>query len=258
MIIYYENSNEEKINLLQAPYRTIDTDVFDSNWEESDSGFEKKVSIDVFGNRNEFKKNMEHLYNVIAVDSEKGICGKLYVNDTYLRCNIKTSRKAGWKGFVYSEVELTFVAPELKWIHEVRKNFYPKSSVESNGLNFPFNFPFNFTRESRGSSKWKVDHVAPNDFQMVIYGPCDNPKIFINGYPYEMVCSLQENEHLIINSVEHTVVKNSNGILTNMFNERGFEYSIFEKIPSGTLNLTWTGTFGFELTLFKVRREPLW
>lgn len=259
MIIYYENSNGEKINLLKAPYRTIDTDVFDSSWDESDSGFEKRVSIDVFGNKNELKKNMEYLYNVIAVDSEKGVCGKLYVNDTYLYCNIRASRKTGWKGFIYSEAELTFVAPELKWIHELRRNFYPKSEVEVNGLNFPFNFPFNFTRESRGSEKWKIDHVAANDFQMIIFGPCDNPKIFINGHPYEMLCSLQENEYLVIDSMQHTIMKyGSSGGVTNMFNERGFEYSVFEKIPSGTVNFTWTGSFGFELLLFVVRREPLW
>ena len=73
-----------------------------------------------------------------------------------------------------------------------------------------------------------------------------------------MVCSLQENEYLIIDSAERTIWKNTNGILTNMFNERGFEYSVFEKMPSGTLSLSWTGDFGFELTLFLVRREPLW
>ena len=259
MVIYYENSNGEKINLLKAPYRTIDTDVFDSSWEESDNGFEKRIAIDVFGNRNEFKQNMEHIYSVIAVDSEKGVYGKLYVNDTYLRCNIVTSKKTGWKGFVYSEIELTFVAPELKWIQEVRKNFYPKSEIEVEGLNFPFNFPFNFSRESRGAEKWKIDHVVPSDFQMIIFGPCDNPKIFINGHPYEMFCSLLENEYLVIDSKQGTITKyGANGIASNAFDERGFEYSVFEKIPSGTLSITWPGSFGFELILFVVRREPLW
>ena len=171
---------------------------------------------------------------------------------------ILTSKKANWKGFVYSEVELTFVAPVLEWIREEKRSFYPKSEIKREGLNFPFNFPFNFTIETSGSETWEIDHAALNDFQMIIFGPCNNPKIFVNGYPYEMVCSLQENEYLIIDSAERTIWKNANGILTNMFNERGFEYSVFEKMPSGTLSLSWTGNFGFELTLFLVRREPLW
>lgn len=259
MIIYYENSNGEKINLLKAPYRTIDTDVFDSRWEESDSGFEKKVSIDVFGNRNEFKQNMEHLYNIIAVDSERGVCGKLYVNDTYLLCNVIASKKSGWKGFVYSEVELTFYAPVLEWVREVRKKFFSHSDALTSGLNFPFNFPFNFTAESRGSENWKIDHVIPSDFLMVIYGACTNPKVFVNGYPYEVEAELSVNEYLTIDSINHEVIKhNADGTTENLFNARGFEYSIFEKIPSGMLSISWPEEFGFELILYVVRREPVW
>ena len=157
MIIYYENSNGEKINLLKAPYRTVDADVFDSSWSESDSGFEKKINIDVFGNKNEFIKNMEYLYKVFAIDSEKGVCGKLYVNDTYLRCNVLTSKKSGWKGYVYSEVELTFVAPVLEWIREEKRSFYPKSEIKREGLNFPFNFPFNFAIETSGKLNGKFN-----------------------------------------------------------------------------------------------------
>jgi hypothetical protein len=259
MIVYYENSKGEKLNLLKAPYRTVEADWFDSDWEESSSGYEKKIEIDVFGDRAEFKKNMENLYRIIAVDSEIGTCGKLYVNGSYLRCNILKSKKANWKGYVYSEVELVFFAPELKWIQEIRKSFFPHKDIVTNGLNFPFNFPFNFTAESRGAETWKIDHIIPNDFLMVIYGPCSNPKVLINGYPYEVVTELNVNEYLVIDSIEGTVTKyGSNGSTSNLFNERGFEYSVFEKIPSGNVSVMWSGDFGFEIILLMVRREALW
>lgn len=260
MIAYYENSIGEKLNLLNAPYRIVDTDVFDSSWEESDSGFEKKVDIDVFGNKSEFAENMEYLYNMIAVDPEKGVYGKLYVNGTYLRCNVQASKKSGWKGFVYSEVELTFFAPLLEWVQEIRKSFYPHSSEEDvDGLNFPFNFPFNFTKEVRGVESWKIDHVVASDFQMIVYGPCSQPKIFINGYPYEVNTELLANEYLVIDSRNYTITKyNADGTTSNLFHERGYEYSVFEKIPSGTLTISWPEEFGFDLILYAIRREPRW
>lgn len=259
MIVYYENSKGEKLNLLKAPYRTVEADWFDSDWEESSSGYEKKIEIDVFGDRTEFKNNMENLYRIIAVDSEIGVYGKLYVNGSYLRCNILKSKKANWKGYVYSEVELIFQAPELKWIQEIRKSFSPHKDIVTNGLNFPFNFPFNFTAGSRGSETWKIDHIIPNDFLMVIYGPCENPQVLINGYPYEVITELSANEYLIIDSIEGTVTKyKADGSTSSLFNERGFEHSVFEKIPSGNLSLMWSGDFGFEIILLVVRREAVW
>ena len=34
--------------------------------------------------------------------------------------------------------------------------------------------------------------------------------------------------------------------------------TIFDKIPSGDLNIVWTAAFGFDLTLYLERGEPTW
>ena len=53
---------------------------------------------------------------------------------------------------------------------------------------------------------------------MVIYGPCVNPKVLMNGYPYEVLTTLEKNEYLIINSSEQTIMKYlSNGTIANLF-----------------------------------------
>lgn len=95
MIVYYENMNGEKLNLLKAPFRTTKTDWFDADWSESSDGYEKTVTIDVFGKRKEFQANMEQLYRIIAVDAESDSYGRLYVNGAYLRCRILKSAKEG-------------------------------------------------------------------------------------------------------------------------------------------------------------------
>lgn len=260
MVIYYENSKGQKLNLLKAPYRVVDADWYDSDWNESSDGYEKKVDIDVFGKRSEFIKNMEHLYSILAVDSEKGVYGKLFVNGSYLRCRIQESKKSSWKGYVYSEVELKFFAPKLEWCQDVTKSFYPQTQeVDISGFDFEFDFEFDFATEKRGVEQWEIDHVTASDFEMVIYGPCTNPRILINGYPYEVFTTLEKNEYLIIDSHENTIMKYlSNGTISNLFDERGYEHSVFEKIPSGLLTFNWSGDFGYDLTLHLKRREALW
>ena len=49
MVAYYINANGEKLDLMKAPYRVVEADWYDSDWEESSDGYEKTVKIDVFG-----------------------------------------------------------------------------------------------------------------------------------------------------------------------------------------------------------------
>ena len=93
MIVYYENVNGEKLNLLKAPFRTTKTDWFDADWSESSDGYEKTVTIDVFGKREEFQANMEQLYRIIAVDAENDTYGKLYVNGAFKMQGVEVSER---------------------------------------------------------------------------------------------------------------------------------------------------------------------
>lgn len=192
---YYKNSKGEVLWLTRAPFRTIDADWFDSTWEETEDGYEKVITLDVFGKREEFTKNMETLYRIISVDAETGNYGRLYVNDTFLPCQIYKTKKTGWKGYVYTEVELTFLAPELSWITVLEKRFFPQKEIAADsGLDLPCDFPFDFMNEKRGTAEFEVDHIIPSDFEMVIYGPCVNPKVLMNGYPYEVLTTLEKKD----------------------------------------------------------------
>ncbi len=245
---------------MKAPFRTVEADWFDADWTESSSGYEKTIDIDVFGNREQFAANMEHLYSIIAVDAEEGAYGRLYVNDTFLRCRIQTSKKSSWKGYVYSEVELTFIAPELAWTTELIRSFPKREDAGSDdGLDFPYDHPFDFAADDIGSIAWDIDHVTASDFEMIMYGPCTNPYVLINSHAYTVYTDLEAGEYLVIDSRAYEATKYlSNGTTQNMFNERGLADSIFEKIPSGLLRINWSGDFGFDLTLFLERREARW
>lgn len=257
---YYKNSRGEILNLIKYPYLTAEADWFDSDWEESSSGYQRTVQVDVYGNDDELIWNMEHLYSVIAVDAEEGTYGRLYVNDTFLRCRIQSSTKSSWKGYVYSEVELTFIAPELAWTTEVTRQFFSQSEgAGSSGLDYPYDHPFDLADEDLGVATWNIDHVRSSEFQMIMYGPCTNPYVLINNHAYAVYTDLEHGEYLIIDSRSSTVYKYlSNGTVENLFHDRGLADSVFEPIPSGLLRINWSGAFGFDLTLFLERREARW
>lgn len=258
--VYYMNSRGEILDFLKHPYYTAEADCFDSDWTESSAGYQRTMQVDVYGKGEQFAANMERLYSIIAVDAEEGTYGRLYVNDTFLRCRIQSSRKSNWKGYVYSEVELTFVAPELAWVKEEKNTFFPQEEgTVADGLDFPFDFPFDFADTRKGAATWEIDHVTASDFQMIVYGPCVNPRILINDQIYEVFTTLESNEYMIIDNRDYTVYKYlANGTVRNLFDNRGLEQSVFEKIPSGLLRINWSGDFGFDLTLFLERREARW
>ena len=261
MIAYYINSAGERIDLIKKPFRMVEADLFDSDWEENADGYEKTVSIDVFDDKSKLKENMETLYKVFAYDSENNTYGRLYVNDTYMFCRVQKSKKDDWKGFIYAVVELTFYAPVLEWISESRKSFYPSAltTAEEGGLDFAFDFAFDFKKSETGVGFWYVNHIIPSDFVMIIYGPCVDPEITINNHLYVVYTTLHAGEYLIINSLDCSVIKYLiNGQTEDLFNDRGQEESVFEKIPSGAVTILWSGEFGFEIILYKVRREPTW
>lgn len=101
--------------------------------------------------------------------------------------------------------------------------------------------------------------IVEMPFRLIIYGPCVNPVIYISNHAYQVNCSVESGEHLIIDSSEKTIQLVSNhGIISNKFAQRNKESYIFQKIPAGSNNITWDGSFGFDITLFEERSEPRW
>lgn len=92
---------------------------------------------------------------------------------------------------------------------------------------------------------------------LTVYGPVENPRILVNGYPYQVNTTLYSNEYIAIDSRENTIIKTlANGQRVNIFDLRDKEQSVFEPMPGGDISFTWSGLFGFDLVLFNERSEP--
>lgn len=101
--------------------------------------------------------------------------------------------------------------------------------------------------------------ITDADFEMIVYGKCENPEIMIDGQKYIVHCQLGSGEYLVINSLTKKIYKVKNdGEKVNQYHLQDTDWYIFQKISSGKHTVSWSGLFGFDITLFERRSEPKW
>lgn len=284
MEFYYINSNGERLDLSEYPYKFQSGNLLDWNFayntesgatKDYTYGFKMSVkeitcklaimcdySIPIEQRRIEWKEAVNRLADIVQVDIYENKSGKLYSDSGYyLSCKIVGSEKSNWKmglPIMFNDIKILVDYPF--WVKEEKKKFYPQTEVKyENGLDFNYDYAYDYTSQKKGTATWYVDNIRDSDFEMIVYGTCVNPRIIINGHAYEVFDTLESNEYLVINSQKNTVIKYlANGTTKNLFDLRGKQQSVFETIPKGNLNLSWSGDFGFDITLFLERSEPKW
>lgn len=273
MEFYYLNSKNEKLDFMNFPYLARDISEL-LNYGHSYkyngnkiSGFYDTVSeipfsINVYADsKEEYKSAANRFFEVTEYDVVNNKKGKLYYNGQYVECNLISNKKSDWFEQIGLHVaNVNMVTDFPYWIHEMSKQFMPAIVPGiQDGLDFQFDYPFEFANNGPGTEKWFVDHYMPCDFEMTIYGPCIEPKIYVNRYPYQIHTILEEGEYLTIDSRRNSVIKyKRNGEIENIYNSRDFSYSVFKKMPCGLMYFDWNGMFGFDLTVFLERSEPKW
>lgn len=274
MDIYYINSEGEKIDFLSEDYSLQTGDLFNWSWahqsqnESVISGFkrmiaERKLLFSFRGkSREACYENVNRFIAVTEIDILRMKPGSLYVGDWYLRCYISHGEMSDWEmDYGCIDCECTLLTDKPVWIHETTKRFrYGYDAVRSESdLDFPYDFPFD-VKKAPGSTYMENDHYAPCEYKMVIYGPCESPRVVVNGHPYQVFAEIGQNEYLTIDSRNRTIYRTRNdGMQVNEFNSRQ-KYpnpSIFEKVPAGTCSVAYTG-LTFEITLYQERSEPVW
>lgn len=274
-IYYMSGMGNEKICLDHEPYWIQTGDLLDYEWHYADRnnkirGFkkeinEKTVTLSIFGNtEKDYAQNWNHLHEVFERDIKNMTPGKLYFGSSYLKCFVTSSKKADWEWDCgITDNEIVFLTDSDVWIEEYSKTLSPQTGVGkaaiSEGLEYPYDYKYDYAPGKSGIDIWNIDHFASSEFKMIIYGPCADPEIHINDHKYIVYDTLEKNDYIVIDSRDHTVIKHlSNGYKQNLFDKRGKEYSVFERIPDGTVMINWSGTFGFDITLFLERSEPKW
>lgn len=276
MEVYYINHKNQKIDLGKSPYQMEVGDIFDFSYKYEGSNnkitriykdittLSTNVTIDS-KTEEEFHHFANLFFEIIDADNIANQRGKLYIGEYYVECNVISSNKTFWKEtFRGMENAVKILVPYPYWCSESTKTFL-KGNIKDKGeetdpyLYYPFGYPHQYSAP-QDERFIQNDHYAACDFKMVIFGPCTNPAIMINGHLHEVRASIHDGERLEIDSRNHTVHRHMNdGRIENLFNLRNKESNLFEKIPNGRCNVLWNiEAFGFDLTLYKERSEPKW
>lgn len=194
--------------------------------------------------------------------AEKDILAKEYgsiiIGDYYYKCYISESKKTQYlKSRRRMEAELTIVSDAPYWVREEMHSFR-KAATAVSGLTYPYDYAFDYASGFKRSSLVNTDFTASN-FRMIIYGTCSNPAVYVSGHAYAVKCEVAAGEYLTIDSMVKTVTKTAaDGTITNVFNLRGRDSYIFEKIKTGENMVIWDGDYGVDIILLEERSEPKW
>lgn len=274
--IYYMNSKKRRLDLTGGSFKMLSvSNLFDYEWTYTTKGtsilnissfnkrfVEKAISVVVSASTNEeYKEKITELMEIIDLDINVLTPGRLYVGKTYLECFFVASKKP--KRYVNTKsttIELSIVAENGNWIYEDKKSFsiVTGEKYNSDGLDFPTDYPFDYANDLV-SQRIVNDNYASSDFEMIVYGPCISPEVSIGLHTYKVDARLYIGEYMVIDSRSKKVYKvKNNGEKVNLFHARGRDFYIFEKIPSGIMAVSWSGEFGFDITLLSERSEPVW
>lgn len=208
------------------------------------------------------------LYEVLYYDTACGVPGKLYAGEYYVECNVIGSKKSKWHmldGYMHNELTMLAVSPY--WVKDTNFPFVALGDGEeatSTFLDFPHDFPFDYAPNTNIqfiTSSSFIDAGAVITFD----GPVSNPSVTIGGNTYGVNATVGVNERIEIDTMAHTVSKvDAVGGRTNIFAKRAGIYKlnsgsfVFQPIASGTSEVSWDGTFSFNVLVREKRSEPLW
>lgn len=275
--LVYENHKGETLNLLKWPYMWQGENIFDYDWKYESmengnkggviSGFYKDIKevdcelIVCSSTDKEFVEAMNKFYMVTEKDVRATIPGRIITDDgQYMLCYFIQSSKSYWrKGIKTSINGLTLVTEKPFWCKDIKYTFSEDRIIEVPDyefLDYTYDYNYDFLYSTTRSSV-KNDDVGNSEFEMIIYGRSVDPNVVIGGNRYKVNLILEQNEYLIINSRDKTIVRyKPNGQTINEFNSRDKTDSIFQQIPAGTLQVE--SNSNFDLTIYQERSEPIW
>lgn len=269
MIIKYVNSENKEIVLNKKPYKVLLSDLTDYEWEfvENNSRIicftkdivEKELNIDIISNS---KAITQEYGNRLNECFEQDICsnipGKIYIDDFYMMCFVKSCQKIKRGSGVIQSYEYKIVTDYPFWIKEHPYYFKTSDVTSVNNKRYANKYAYRYAN-GLNNTYLINEHYAECNFRLNIYGPCVKPSVYIGGYEYHVDTVLEAGEYLEIDSAAETVTKILNsGIKVNAFHYRSFENSVFRPIQVGRREVFWDGKFDFDLILFEERSEPKW
>lgn len=275
--IYYQNSAGIKLDLCSVPYLLETGDFLDWTWEFTASTnynayggkideftksiTSKKLTMTIMAwTEFEYKDALDKMIDAFEYDIINKTPGKLYVNGNYMKCYITAGKPSDWESCAeYMTAELTITSEYPMWIIEKEWNFVPTGNLAAGSKRYPNRYPYRYANGSTSGTIFQGS-ISPANFKIVFHGPAQDPQVVIGGKTYGVHdIDLADSDYIVIDSSEGKIQKYfANGEVRNVFNSRTRVNSCFERLPAGSLPISWTGEFLLSITVFEERSMPKW
>lgn len=131
-------------------------------------------------------------------------------------------------------------------------------------LDYPHNYEYDFqATSSTGNITPSV--LTPSDVYLAVFGPAVNPYVIVGGNRYQVNVTVPSGGYLVVDGRDKTIqLTLADGTVQNVFSSgvrgggAGGGSYIFERIPAGTSEVTYDGSFGFDLGWYEEEGEPPW
>lgn len=267
-----------EINFSKEPYMYQDTDLFNYNLEYDINYFPSgrggkvkrfkqwpQVSTLTLGviNRVDVRELVADLERHFQVDINAKKPAKLYVNGSYTECYIVSSVKTFFNRFKgINFVTFDILRENPVWITEeefvYQKTENDEETTEERALRIPTLVPFWITQE-KGLRYLSNNSIGDTFVKITIFGPINNPTLYIGSNTYRVYEELLENERIEIDQRNKTIIKiTSKGDRVNVFHLRDKEHSVFKPISERENIITQNDDFSYTIVLYHERNEPKW
>ena len=233
--------------------------------------YEAKIMFQ--GTANERRKALNSFHSAIDMDCFNQTPGTLRWGNSYIRSYVTESSVEPDKDRPDRTInKVKFYCPVPFWYTEQTISIAPvsdhtaldtdKAYIDTEGENFGYGYPYSYKVEL-AAPHMDINHYAPSDFRLIVYGPAVNPTINIAGNQYKVNYSVEDGQVLIIDSRstqpwDRRVYLVAGQTVINVFDYRDPAGSILKKIPPGDIAIGYARTYGIELTVYKERSEPEW
>lgn len=274
MIIKYENSLGDVLPLSGGGVFADIAELFSWKLDEQEingriSSFNRKTSsrkIEVLVYSSDRANQLrDQIYDISAIDTEARQYGKIWADEWYLKCYITAAQiSEAWEPTGAARFSLTITSDNPVWRRDETHSIIRGDNSGSIDLDYPFNYPHDFATPA-ADVYIENRSALPSDATIRIYGGATSPAITVGDNRYAVGVTLAPGDYLEIDTEEKTVkVKRAAGAQENAFDKIEGEYMrgsgsyIFEKIPSGSSNITWDGSFSFDVETHEKRDVIRW
>lgn len=247
------------------------TDLYDYSWNYDTlnsrvsrfyrSVTERKLPLTIVADRgDDWWYIKSELSRIVEKDIIAKIPGKIWFNGFYTQGFITGSAVSQYlKAVRFGKLDLTLTSDDPAWYREHYYEFFPTTAtVSGDGYDFPFDYAYDYKTKARTTQNLECDSLSGNEFKIVIYGEAINPSIKIGNHEYTINGTVGADETLLIDSLAKKITLTSqSGQKLNWFDRRNRNNYIFEQIPAGINNVSWDGSFGFDLTVIEKRSDPI-